>query len=72
MVIKFEEITTLAGDFYGLPKQPTIAPFKGEEDSACHQRFTDAYNTLVRAPKEELQKELEQAVGHVEERMRRR
>jgi len=61
VTIKFEEIIALAGDFYGLPKQPIIDPLKGkdEEDSDRHQRFTDAYNTLAQAPKEELQNELD-------------
>ena len=35
--IKFEEITALAGDYYGLPKQPIITPFMGkDEDSGRH------------------------------------
>ena len=61
VTIKFEEIIALAGDFYGLPKQPIIDPLKekDQEDSGRHQRFTDAYNTLARAPKDELQKELD-------------
>ena len=61
VTIKFEEIRALAGDFYGSPKQPISDPFREEdrEDSGCHRRFTDAYNTLARAPKDELQKELD-------------
>jgi len=59
VVIKFEQIIALAGDFYGLPKQPIIDPFKEGEDSGRHQRFVDAYDTLARAPKDELQKELD-------------
>ena len=59
VVIKFEQIIALAGDFYGLPEKPIIDPFKREDDSDRHQRFTGAYNTLARAPKEELQNELD-------------
>jgi len=59
VVIKFEEIIALAGDFYGLPEKPIVDPFKREEDSGRHQRFTDAYNTLARVPQEGLQNELE-------------
>ena len=58
MEIEFGQIIALAGDFYGLPKQPIIDPSKGqdEEDSGRQQRFRDAYNTLARAPKDELDK----------------
>ena len=63
VVIKFEEIIALAGDFYGLPEKPIIDPFKGEEDSGRHQRFTDAYNTLARLPQEGLQNELEKLLA---------
>ena len=59
--IKFEEIVALAGDYYGLPNQPIIDPaFKDidQEDSGRHQRFRDAYNTLARTPKNEVQNEL--------------
>ena len=68
VAIKFEEIIALAGDFYGLPKQPIIDPLKGEDqdDSDSHQRFTDAYNTLARAPKEELQNELDKLLETLE------
>jgi len=68
VVIKFEEIIALAGDFYGLPEQPIIDPLKGEdqEDSGRHQRFVDAYNTLAWAPKDELQNELDKLLDTVE------
>ena len=62
VVIKFEEIIALAGDYYGLPHQPIIGPVD-QEDSGRHQRFTDAYNTLARASKDELQDELEQLLS---------
>ena len=62
--VKFEEIIGLAGDFYGLPENPIIDPFKEEEEDFLRkQRFRDAYNTLARAPNDELQKEPAQAVG---------
>ncbi|KAL9978936.1 hypothetical protein ACROYT_G016520 [Oculina patagonica] len=53
-------IVALAGDYYGLPKQPVIAPVedKDEVDSGRHKRFLDAYNTLARVPKDEIQDEL--------------
>ena len=65
VTIKFEEIIALAGDFYGLPKQPIIDPFRQEdqEDSGCHRRFTDAYNTLARAPKQEVQSDLDKLLN---------
>jgi len=59
VVIKFEQIVALAGDYYGLPKQPIIDPFKGNEDSGRCQRFIDAYDTLARAPKDDLKNELD-------------
>ena len=62
VVIKFEQIIALAGDFYGLPEHPIIDPLKEEDleqDTGRHQRFRDAYNTLARAPKDELQNELD-------------
>ena len=64
--IKFEEIVALAGDYYGLPNQPIIDPaFKDvdQEDSGRHQRFRDAYNTLARTPKNELQNELDKLLA---------
>ena len=66
--IKFEQIIALAGDFYGIPKHPIIDPFKGEdqEDTGRHRRFRDAYNTLARAPKDELQKELDKLLATLE------
>ena len=66
--IGFQQIIALAGDFYGLPKQPIIAdPSKGqEEDSGRQQRFRDAYNTLARAPKDELLEELDKLLGTLE------
>lgn len=58
--IKFEEIIGLAGDFYGLPENPVIDPFKEEEEDFLRkERFRGAYDTLARAPKDELQKELD-------------
>ena len=62
VVIKFEEIIALAGDYYGLPHQPIIDPVD-QEDSGRHQRFTDAYNTLARASKDELQDELKKLLS---------
>ena len=59
--IKFEEIIALAGDYYRLPNQPIIDPTFNDvdqEDSGRHQRFRDAYNTLARTPKNDLQNEL--------------
>ena len=66
--IEFGQIIALAGDFYGLPKQPIIDPSKGqdEEDSGRQQRFRDAYNTLARAPKDELLKELNKLLATLE------
>ena len=58
--IKFEQIIALAGDFYGLPESPIIDPRKEEkeDDSGRDVRFRNAYETLARAPKDKLQKEL--------------
>ena len=61
--IKFEEIIGLAGDLYGLPENPIVDPFKEEEDFNRKQRFRDAYDTLARAPKDELQKELDRLLA---------
>jgi len=66
VVIKFEAIIALAGDFYGLPQQPIIDPFRGEEDFGRHQRFREAYNTLARAPQGRLQKELDKLLATLE------
>ena len=54
------QIIALAGDFYGIPEHPIIDPSKGmnQVDSGRNPRFSEAYNTLARAPKDELQKEL--------------
>ena len=58
VVIRFEQIIALAGDYCGLPHQPIIDPVD-QEDSGRDQRFTDAYtDTLARAPKDELQDEI--------------
>ena len=66
--IEFQQIIALAGDFYGLAKQPIIDPSKeqDEEDSGRQQRFRDAYNTLARAPKDELLEELDKLLGTLE------
>lgn len=67
--IKFEEIVALAGDFYGLPNQPIIDLLNDvdREDSAGRQqRFRDAYNTLARSSKKELQEELEKLLVMLE------
>lgn len=66
--IKFEQIIALAGDFYGLPEHPIIDPFNrlNEEDSGRYQRFQDAYDTLARAPRERLQKELDELLAILE------
>ena len=67
--IKFAEIIALAGDFYGLPNQPIIDPaFNNvdQEDSGRYQRFRDAYNTLARTPKNELQNELDKLLATLE------
>ena len=61
--IKFEEIIGFAGDLYGLPENPIVDPFKEEEDFNRKQRFRDAYDTLARAPKDELQKELDRLLA---------
>ena len=64
VAIKFEQIIALAGDFYGLPEHPIIDPFNRlEEDSGRHQRFQDAYDTLARAPREDLQRELNELLA---------
>ena len=65
--IKFEQIIALAGDFYGIPKHPIIDPLKGEdEDPHRHRRFRKAYSTLARAPKDELQSELDKLLAMLE------
>ena len=62
--VKFEEIIGLAGDFYGLPENPIIDPFKEEEEDLLRkQRFRGAYDTLAGAPKDELQKELDKLLA---------
>jgi len=60
----FGQIIALAGDFYGIPKQPIIDPSKGtnQADSDRQQRFLAAYNSLARAPKDKLQKELNKLI----------
>lgn len=62
VVIRFEEIIAMAGDYYGLPHQPIIDPVD-QEDSGRHQRFTDAYNTLARASKDDLHDELDKLLS---------
>ena len=66
--IEFGQIIALAGDFYGLPKQPIIDPSKGqnEEDSGRQKRFRDAYNALANAPKDELMEELNKLLATLE------
>lgn len=67
--IKFEHIIALAGDYYGIPEHPVIDPSiwpKDEKDSSRHQRFRDAFNTLARAPKDKIQKELERLLAALE------
>ena len=60
----FGQIIALAGDFYGVPNHPIINPSKGinQTDSDRQQRFLAAYNTLARAPKEILQKEVNRLI----------
>ena len=60
----FGQIIALAGDFYGVPNHPIINPSKGinQTDSNRQQRFLAAYNTLARAPKELLQKEVNELI----------
>ena len=60
----FGQIIALAGDFYGIPKHSIIDPSKGiyQADSDRQQRFLAAYNSLARAPKEKLQKELNKLI----------
>lgn len=67
--IKFEHIVALAGDHYGIPEHPVIAPFEetDEPDSGRHKRFLDAYNTLARVPKDEIQDELNQLLATLNE-----
>ena len=62
--IAFGQIIALAGDFYGIPKHPIIDPSKGinQTDSDREQRFLAAYNSLARAPKDKLQKELNKMI----------
>ena len=67
--IKFQHIVALAGDYYGIPEHPVIDPSiwpQDEGDSSRHQRFRDAFNTLARAPREKLQKELEKLLAALE------
>ena len=52
--IKFEHIVALAGDFYGKPKAPIIDPFD-EEDVGRRKRFMAAFNTMARAPDDEVE-----------------
>ena len=60
VVIEFENIIALAGDFYGQPKHPIINPLiVEEEDTGRDQRFIEAFNTLARAPRDKLQRELD-------------
>lgn len=65
--IKFEQIIALAGDHYGVPEHPVVDPSSQQgmhgRDSGSQQRFLNAYNTLARGPKEELQKELEKLLA---------
>ena len=62
--IKFEEIIGLGGDLYGLPGNPIIDPFKEEEEEFNRKEwFQDAYETLARAPKDELQKDLDKLLA---------
>ena len=60
----FGQIIALAGDFYGVPNQPIINSSKGINQTDCdrQQRFLAAYNSLARAPKEILQKELNKLI----------
>ena len=54
------QIIALAGDFYGLPEQPIIDSSKVTSlfDWDRKRRFTAAYNSLARVPKDELRLEL--------------
>ena len=58
------QIIALAGDFYGVRNHPIINPSKGinQTDYDRQQRFLAAYNNLARAPKEILQKEVNQLI----------
>ena len=58
------QIIALAGDFYGVRNHPIINPSKGinQTDYDRQQRFLAAYNTLARAPKEILQKEVNELI----------
>ena len=62
--LTFGQIIALAGDFYGVPNHPIINPSKGinQTDSDRQQRFLAAYNTLARAPKGILQKEVNELI----------
>jgi len=62
--MSFGQIIALAGDFYGIPEHPIIDPSKGinQADSDRQQRFLAAYNSLARAPKDKLQKELNKLI----------
>ena len=62
--MSFGQIIALAGDFYGIPEHPIINPSKGinQADSDRQQRFLAAYNSLARAPKDKLQKELNKLI----------
>ena len=52
--IKFEHIVALGGDFYGIPKAPIIDPFDEEDVGRC-KRFIAAFNTMARAPDDEVE-----------------
>jgi hypothetical protein len=61
--LSFGQMIALAGDFYGIPEQPIINPPPKEQDkekARRKERFIAAYNTLARAPKETIEKELKQ------------
>ena len=59
------QIIALAGDFYGIPEHPIIDPSKevNQVDSERNRRFSEAYNSLARAPKDELQVELNEILS---------
>ena len=64
--IKYEHIIAFAGDYFGIPEHPIIDPSSqgmDEIDSGHNQRFLNAYNTLARAPREEIQNVLEKLLA---------
>lgn len=69
LVLSLGQIIALAGDFYGVPKQPIIDPYNQTDDDR-YRRFIDAYNSLAREPKEKLKPELNKLLAALEDETR--